>query len=211
MCRRWSLAPSPENPASPPRTSRPHSPATLLALPAQNPTASPRGREHDVPRFQIPVHHSAAMRLVQCIRDLRAVFQYLIERQRLFLQPLRQRFPFHALHHQIVHAILRTNVVQNTNVRVIQSRNGLGFPFESLLPHRITRKLLRKNFDRHVPPQPRIPRAIHLSHPARTQRPNDLIRSKLSTRGEDIDAGIMAPVEAREGTVAMRTGGTEST
>src|SRR5229473_1024288 len=65
-----------------------------------------RSRQHDVYRLQVPVHNSRAMRFVQRIRDLRSILQYLLQRQRPFLQPFRQRLPFHALHHQIVHAIL---------------------------------------------------------------------------------------------------------
>ena len=41
----------------------------------------------DVCRFQVPMDDAAAMRLIQRIRDLRPVLQYLLQRQRPLLQP----------------------------------------------------------------------------------------------------------------------------
>jgi hypothetical protein len=62
-------------------------------------------------RLLVPMHHPATMRLVL--------------RQRSLLQPLRRRLYLHALPHQVVHAVLTTNIVQNTNVGVIQSGDRL--------------------------------------------------------------------------------------
>ena len=53
--------------------------------------------------------HAAAVRFVEPIRDLRAKFQNLVQRQRTFFEALRQRLPFHAFHDQIVDAILMAN------------------------------------------------------------------------------------------------------
>src|SRR5882762_7597695 len=125
--------------------------------------------------------YATSMGFVQRIRNLRAEFQYLLQRQRTFFQALRQRLSLHALHHQVVHAILAAHVVQHANVRMIQARNGLGLAFESLLSNWITRKLYRKNLERHGAVQPRIPRPIHLSHATRAERRADLIRPELAS------------------------------
>jgi len=45
--------------------------------------------------------------------------------------------PFHALHHQIVDAVLASHVVQRADVRMVQTGDGLGFAFEALLADRI--------------------------------------------------------------------------
>jgi hypothetical protein len=58
---------------------------------------------------------------------------------------------------------------------MIQAGDGLSFTLEALFAHRITGKLLRQNLDGHRAIEPRIPRAVHLSHPASTQRCADFI------------------------------------
>src|SRR5215472_8433491 len=128
------------------------------------------GGQHNVPRLQVPVHNPCAMRLIQRIRDLCSVLQHLLQRQRPLLQPLRQRLSFHTLHHQVIHAILTTHIMQRANVRMIQSRNRLGFSLESLLSRGIRRHFLRQNLDRHIPTESRILRSIHLSHSTCTER-----------------------------------------
>ncbi len=102
------------------------------------------------------MYDSAAMRFVQRIGNLHAVLEHLLQRQRAFLQPLRQRLPFDALHHQVTDAVLATNIVQHADVRMIQARDGFGFSFEPLPAYRISGKLLRQNLDRHRAIEPRI-------------------------------------------------------
>jgi len=46
--------------------------------------------------LQIPVHHAAAMRFVQRVRNLHPVLQYLLQRQGPFFEALRQRLTFDA-------------------------------------------------------------------------------------------------------------------
>ena len=50
--------------------------------------------EHDVAGFQIAMGDAFAMRLVQRIGNLDGVLQYLLDRQRAFLQSLRERLAF---------------------------------------------------------------------------------------------------------------------
>ena len=102
----------------------------------------------------------------------------MLERERTFLQALRQRLAFHAFHDQIVDAVLMADVVQYTDVRMIQTGDGFGFTLEALLVGGIGRKTRRKNLDRHHAFQPSIPRAINFAHAARAQRPDNLIRTK---------------------------------
>ena len=70
-----------------------------------------RGREHDVAGLEIAVDDSAAMRLVQGERDLRTVFQDLVKWEWPFLQPLGKRFPFNALHNEVVDSVLMADIV----------------------------------------------------------------------------------------------------
>jgi hypothetical protein len=79
---------------------------------------------------------------VQRIRDLRPVLQHLLQRQRPLLQTFRKCLPLHTLHHQILDPIVGSNIVQSTNVRMIQLGNGFRFSLKSLLASHISRKLL---------------------------------------------------------------------
>jgi hypothetical protein len=50
-----------------------------------------------------------------------------------FLHPLCQCFSLHELHHQVIDPILTPNVMQHTDVWMIQARDGFGFALEALL------------------------------------------------------------------------------
>ena len=111
-------------------------------------------------------------------------FEHLLERQCAFLQSLRQRLAFHAFHHQIIDTILTPHVVQHTNVRMIQAGDGFRFALEALLANGIAGKMCWENFDGNGALQPRVPRTIHLAHPARANRVQDLIGSQPNSVGQ---------------------------
>ena len=79
---------------------------------------------------------------------------------RAFFQPLGERLALNAFHHQIIDPVLMADVVQHADVRMIQARDDLGFLFEALLAHGITRKLFRQDFEGNGALQPRIPCTI---------------------------------------------------
>src|SRR3989442_6752147 len=78
-------------------------------------------RQHDVARLQVAMDDPLAMSFVERVGNLCAVFQSLVERQRTFLQTLGKRLSLHALHYQVVHAILLAHVIKHTDVRMIQT------------------------------------------------------------------------------------------
>jgi hypothetical protein len=51
--------------------------------------------------------------------------------------------------------------------------------------------MLRKNLDRNGPIKPRVPRPIHLSHPASAERREDLLGSELASGRERHDGRPM--------------------
>src|SRR5580693_1174228 len=61
---------------------------------------------------------------------------------------------------------------------MIQRRDRTRFALEPFT------ELFAGYFDRDVPPQPRVPRAIHLAHPARADLRDDLIRSEFRACGK---------------------------
>ncbi len=72
-----------------------------------------------------------------------------------------------------------TDVMQHTDVRVIQARDGFRFTLEALFANWIRRELRGKNFDRYRAIEPRITGPIHFAHPARAKRSGNFIWAKF--------------------------------
>ena len=68
------------------------------------------------------------MRLGQCVGDLDAVAQRLIIGKAPLRKARRQRVALHQLHHQVI----RTNIVQGTNMWMIQRGDRAGLPLETV-------------------------------------------------------------------------------
>src|SRR5207248_11390538 len=84
--------------------------------------------DQDVRRLEVPVHDALLMRRVQRIANLGRILQGLSQRQRTFKGATLDVF-----HYQVV----RADVVQRANVRMIQRGYGAGLALETgreLLP-----------------------------------------------------------------------------
>ena len=102
-----------------------------------------------------------------------------VERQRALFQSLSQGLAFQKLHHQIVGAILRADVVELADVGMIQRGNGPGLALHALFQFRRRRKMRGENFDRNGTIEARVEAAVNFSHAARAQRRLDFIRPKF--------------------------------
>ena len=67
------------------------------------------------------------------------------------------------------------HVVHGEDVRMVQSPDRPGFLLEPAQPLRIGRHRLGQHLDRHLASEPRVLRPIHLPHPARAERREDLV------------------------------------
>ena len=88
-------------------------------------------RQHDVARLQISVDDTLSMGLVEGRGDFNGNPQKLLSGQRALLQPLRQRLSFQVLHHQKIKSLLSANVMERADIRMIQIRDGPGFPLKA--------------------------------------------------------------------------------
>jgi len=80
-------------------------------------------RDQDVPGFEIPMGDPLLVRRLQGLADLSAI----LERQRQWQRSL-ELLALHILHHQVI----RPDVVEGADVRVIQSGDGAGLALEAL-------------------------------------------------------------------------------
>src|SRR5262249_28584081 len=81
------------------------------------------------------------------------------------------------------------DVVDGRDVGVVQDPRSARLLLEPPQPVRIGREGGRQHLNRDLAPEPRIPRPVHLSHAARTQRREDLVRSQAGTLGERHGSG----------------------
>src|SRR5260370_13767147 len=72
------------------------------------------------------------------------------------------------------------DVVERTDLRMIQVRDGFRFALEALLANRIRGKLRGKNLDSDSAFQPCIASAVDFTHPAGTERASNFVRAKMS-------------------------------
>jgi hypothetical protein len=156
-------------------------------------------RQHDVPWLQITVHNSLAVRHCKRFSDGNPNLQSFVQRQSALTKALRQSFSFEKFHHEITGAVLRSNVVELANVRMIQGRDGPGLAFHALLQLRRRRKMRNENLDCYSVIQADVPGAIYVAHPARAQGEtgSHMDRVSYQTRGPGVGHS-MALVMARQ-------------
>ena len=102
------------------------------------------------------MHDSFAVRRIQRVADLTGVFQRFLQGQRTF-----DRLTLDIFHHYVV----RADVVQRADVRVIQRGDSACLALESF------GELLQAHLDGHDPVEPGITRLIYFPIPPAPMRP----------------------------------------
>jgi hypothetical protein len=118
------------------------------------------------------VDDAVAMGMDQGIRDLNGVARCLIQRQRSLLEPMSQRFALQILHYQEIRAIMLAEIVNVTDVRVIQCGDRTCFTFQTF------RELLSRDFDGDIAVQALVMCTIDFTHPTRPNRLQNFIRTE---------------------------------
>ena len=87
--------------------------------------------EDDVLRFDVAVGDAGAVGAVEGVGDLGGVFEGLVEGEGAFFDALGEGFAFHELHDHVAGAGLVADVVEGTDVGVVEAGDGAGFAFEA--------------------------------------------------------------------------------
>ena len=111
------------------------------------------------------MHDPLAMRPVQCTGNLLCNSNRLFEGKWTPGEACGERLAVEQLHYEEVEAVLATEIVKRTDVRVIEGCNRARFPLEPCACVGI-RELRWQHLDGDGPFQPRVPRPIHLAHAA---------------------------------------------
>ena len=99
-----------------------------------------------------------------------------------------ERLAFEILHDEVLDAILISHVVERADVGMRELRDRLGLPLETLPKIPAPGESVRQHLDRDDPLEPRVPRPIDLSHPARAEGREDLVGAETGADGECHDA-----------------------
>ena len=121
--------------------------------------------DENVRGLQVAMGDALFVRGVECIANLRGVLQGLIEGQ----GPL-ERSALDILHDQVI----GTNIVQRTDVGMIQRANGASFALESLAELRGLETLIATSRPTRV-----IARLPHLAHSARADGREDFVGTEF--------------------------------
>ena len=78
------------------------------------------------------MHDPLPVRLVQRVGDLDPEPKSLLERERTFREPVRERLPLQVLHDEVLGVAFPTHVVQSADVRVRELRDRLRLALEPL-------------------------------------------------------------------------------
>ena len=165
--------------------------------------------QHDVARLQVPVHDAGAMRRGECLGNLHAELERLLDRQGAALQPLRQALAFQELHHQEqpgrAAAVGRqlAHVVERADVGMLETRDAARLPFEAIAPGGVRGHFGRQHLDGHGAIETRVGGAIDLAHAALANQAENLVRAKPGAGREHWCLGRRAgrrglPASARE-------------
>ncbi len=126
---------------------------------------------------------------LQRLRDFRADFQDLIERQRAFAEAIGERLALEIFHDQEVHAVLRADVVQRADVGMIQRRNRAGLALHALFQFGVGGKMIGENLDGDVASEAGVAGAVHLAHSTRTEGRLNFVGAELAARGQGHESG----------------------
>ena len=130
------------------------------------------------------MYDTRPMRLIESLRDLGPVPQYLLNRQAAFGKTRGQRLTFQELHDDVVNSVLLAQVIKLADIGVAELRNSPRFTLETFAGVRLFRKMRGQNLDGDGAVDALIKRTIHLAHPASPQRCDDLIWTELGAGRE---------------------------
>ena len=131
--------------------------------------------EEHVRGLQIAVDDPLAVREAEPAQYLAPDVQRPPQRQRSFLDQLRERLALQQLHHQKRHAAVDAGIRHRDDVRVRERRQRPRLPLEALAPLRDGGRVAVQHLDRHEPTELDLPPPVHDPHPARSEAPQHLV------------------------------------
>src|SRR5208282_1276187 len=103
--------------------------------------------------------------------------------QGAFAKALRQRLAFEKLHDQKIDSVLRTDVVELADGRMVERGNGAGLAFEALLQLGRSRKMTGEDFYCDLAIEACVESGVDLAHSACAEGGADFVGAELCAGG----------------------------
>ena len=142
---------------------------------------APVARHEEVLGLQVPVDDPLLVRRREAVRDLQGVVDGLARREPPGRERRPQRLALEELLDDVRRAVVGADVVHGREVGMVQNAGCLRLLLEAAQPVGVLRERRRKDLDGHVAAEPRVLRAIHLPHPARAERGQDLVGAQTGS------------------------------
>ena len=110
------------------------------------------------------MHDALHVRSVKSLRNFDTDAKSLSKRQGSSPQARRQGFPLQVLHHEEIHTVVVSDVIERANARMRESSDGAGFVSEARPPSRVGGRRQRKYLYRDMPIEPCVEGLVHLTH-----------------------------------------------
>ena len=130
------------------------------------------------------MHDPLLVRRLERPGDLTGDLEALVDRHRPAGDPLGERVALDELEHERLDPSRLLEAVDRGDVGVVERREHLRLAPESGQPLGILRHRLGKDLDRDVAVEFGVPRPVHLPHPARSERRDDLVGAEPRSSGE---------------------------
>ena len=151
------------------------------------------GRDKDVRRLDVAMNNTLPVRRCQALGDLSADFQDVLQRQRTDGNSIFERLAFQESHRQECLAAILVDLVDRTDVGVMQSGGGLSLPKEPLLGLFVVQQMRGQELEGHIALELLVLGSIHNTHAALAELLDDAV---VADRPADHDAQILTPPES---------------
>src|SRR2546427_10202290 len=125
-------------------------------------------RDEDIGRFDVTVNDPLRMGSIQCVGNLDAQLQQLLRVERPAGNAVLERLALQKLHDNKVLAFVFINLMNGTDIRVIQGGGGASFTLKPLKCLAIFGHLCGQEFQSHQTPELGVFGLIHHTHSAAT-------------------------------------------
>ena len=129
--------------------------------------------QKDVLRLDVAVDHTLLVRGRERLRELGRPVGRLPRRDRVATEPLAQRLALEELGDEIRISLVRAEIEDHEEVRVVESPGRPGFLLETAQAIGIRREAGGQDLDGDVAADPRITGAVHFAHAAGPERAHD--------------------------------------
>jgi hypothetical protein len=137
-------------------------------------------RKEQVLRLDVAVDDALGVGGGQSVRHLNGIIDRFPGWKRTTAKSLAQSLPFEQLLHHVHQAVLRANIEDGNNIRVVQCACGTGLQLKTAPPIRIEPDRAMQHLYSDVAVKTRVASAIKLAHAAGAQRRDDLVRAQAS-------------------------------